>query len=557
MLFCRNPIYWALESINSKLYLIKNTKNFRCNKKNFIFETLNHFKVIKVKRTMKKNLFSLAILIGSITACFSQTGTSQATAINLGTFTGTPISTSGSNVSGFTNCFTGKMNQKSPDVFFRFTVTNGIGVDINTLKTTSQFDTYIHLAQEVSSTQYVVIDDNDDLPGGNASGITRYLDPGTYLIIVEGYSNYTGTFNLDIALKSGVDISPIYNFIYGDKIINGASVGPDTVTFSNPKYIVYRISNNGFTALSGDIEYQIYMSDDNILNSATDVLFTSGTKSVTDFKPGSNIYISYNFSSRFTRNQIMNKFFFIVVDPSNKIAEINETNNTKEMSTVPGYYYNNAIQLGKLEKGQTYKTTVNNSPGLGFYNQGNQESADVFVEFTLAEDANVSFSLCNSKISDSYFTLWESYYERALVGFNDDYCGFESSYSVNLKSVGRVFHAQLEGYKANYGDITMEIAVSSLKSSEESTTNIEEIDTHKTATLTVAPNPAQKSIKISGVELNEESVIQIYSASGKEVKKIVGISDTNIDISDLENGIYHLNVINNNAPVSTKFIIEK
>lgn len=508
---------------------------------------------------MKTKLLLMTALIISSLFCFAQSGTTQGTAIDLGTFTGQIISVNGSNISGFNNCFTGLRNQTSPDVFYRFTITSGLGVEINTLNTTSGFDTFLHLAIEESSTQYSVIEDNDDFGGLSTSKIVRYLFPGTYLIIVEGYTNNTGNYNLEISRKPGVNLSINKPNFRGEKIINGSMVVPDTVTFNNPKYLSFKITNSAFDVFSGNIEYQVFMSDDNQLNILIDELFTSGTITNTNFLPATSIFVSYDFSSRYTKSQIMNKFFFIIIDPNNKIAETNETDNNKELSTIPGYYFNNPIQLGNLIKGQEYSIVVNNSPGNGFYNHGNQQSADVFVEFTLAEDANVSFTLCNSKISDSYLTLWESYYTRTNIGYNDDYCKLQSFYSKNLTAQNSIYHVQLEGYNSNNGEITLEVSVSGLKSGEENSVvlNADEIDDSKIEKLSVTPNPAQNSITISGVEIDESSVIEIISMNGKITKRFVGTTNTNVDISDLENGMYYILVTNNVNSESTKLIIKK
>ncbi|MCF6366535.1 MAG: GEVED domain-containing protein [Bacteroidales bacterium] len=73
--------------------------------------------------------------------------------------------------------------------------------------------------------------------------------------------------------------------------------------------------------------------------------------------------------------------------------------------------------------------------------------------------------------------------------------------------------------------------------------------------LYIYPNPAQNIITVYLKNMNENSIVQIYSITGSLIKE-VQISEYNnqINISDLPNGIYNLRLIQNNKLVTGRFI---
>jgi len=123
------------------------------------------------------------------------TGNTFGTPIVIGTL---PYSTTGDNLAAncWTNAYTGLNNQSSADVFYQFVMPAcNDSVNINTCTGTG-FDTYIHLLDNAGN-QIASNDDNCGLQSTiNFSGLT----PGaTYYVVVEGFSNNTGTYGLSVS----------------------------------------------------------------------------------------------------------------------------------------------------------------------------------------------------------------------------------------------------------------------------------------------------------------------------------------------------------------------
>ena len=89
--------------------------------------------------------------------------------------------------------------------------------------------------------------------------------------------------------------------------------------------------------------------------------------------------------------------------------------------------------------------------------------------------------------------------------------------------------------------------------------------TSKENTLFIAPNPAKSQITIhSNQPFNSSSKIFILNVNGQIVKKqmeIVANSDDkltfNLDVSDLNDGIYFAKIINDTNSKTIKFILKK
>ena len=74
--------------------------------------------------------------------------------------------------------------------------------------------------------------------------------------------------------------------------------------------------------------------------------------------------------------------------------------------------------------------------------------------------------------------------------------------------------------------------------------------------FTLYPNPANQSIKIQGIDLNNEVHIKIISIDGKTMKDEIATQST-INVSDLNSGMYFLELIDNKGKTGvTKFIKE-
>jgi hypothetical protein len=108
--------------------------------------------------------------------------------------------------------FTNFGNNNAPDVFYTFTLAETTVLDIHTCG--SEFDTYLRLFDD-TLTQVAYNDDGcSGWPTGlgSASWIEQYeADPGTYYIMVEGFSSYSGYYELTVEEY----IPPVYGDLTG------------------------------------------------------------------------------------------------------------------------------------------------------------------------------------------------------------------------------------------------------------------------------------------------------------------------------------------------------
>lgn len=69
-------------------------------------------------------------------------------------------------------------------------------------------------------------------------------------------------------------------------------------------------------------------------------------------------------------------------------------------------------------------------------------------------------------------------------------------------------------------------------------------------TFQIFPNPAKQLFKVKlPVEVTKEDYLQIYNSTGILVKEIEISQETEIDISDLSDGLYFISLENHTAPV--------
>lgn len=120
------------------------------------------------------------------TISFERPGDSQVTAIDAGAFSQSMDYHDNRSTRSYTNQYSG---QSTKDVFYKFTLTNGMIVTL-THEGSSVTDTYMHLLNSAGTR----IAYNDDYSGvGHCrniynSYIRTYLEPGTYYVVSEGYS---------------------------------------------------------------------------------------------------------------------------------------------------------------------------------------------------------------------------------------------------------------------------------------------------------------------------------------------------------------------------------
>ena len=95
------------------------------------------------------------------------------------------------------NGYQNNMGQASDDIYYRFTLT--VPASLSASLCGSTFDTYLHLL-DASGTVLQSNDDNGPLCAGTQSSLQRQLSVGTYYIVTEGYSSYSGNLVLSLSL---------------------------------------------------------------------------------------------------------------------------------------------------------------------------------------------------------------------------------------------------------------------------------------------------------------------------------------------------------------------
>jgi hypothetical protein len=85
-------------------------------------------------------------------------------------------------------------------------------------------------------------------------------------------------------------------------------------------------------------------------------------------------------------------------------------------------------------------------------------------------------------------------------------------------------------------------------------TGVEQIVTNKI--IKIYPTITDRSITIENPTLEKEMYVKIYSLSGKLKKvEIINSKKCNIDIGDLENGLYFISLYQQNKRIITKHLI--
>lgn len=145
--------------------------------------------------------------------------------------------------SNSTQAYTSTLSGGQPgaDVWYQFTICQTSDVTISTCNATTDFDTYIHLANS-GGTILNTSDDNCSafpLNGLNRkSSITRTnLAPGTYYAVIEGFGSAQGVFQLDVDITprpSPTTISGLPASICVDAAPIILSANPAGGTFSGP-----------------------------------------------------------------------------------------------------------------------------------------------------------------------------------------------------------------------------------------------------------------------------------------------------------------------------------
>lgn len=94
--------------------------------------------------------------------------------------------------------YTNTGGQPSKDIYYRFTLSESSSVVISTDNPATGFDTWVTLYDQ----SHNVIAEADQGGTNNTSVLTIDLCPGTYLVAVEGYDNWSGVYELSITASA-------------------------------------------------------------------------------------------------------------------------------------------------------------------------------------------------------------------------------------------------------------------------------------------------------------------------------------------------------------------
>jgi type IX secretion system substrate protein/pre-peptidase len=91
--------------------------------------------------------------------------------------------------------------QSGPDVYYRFVLDQRASVTISTDHGYTDFDTYLTL---LNSSGEAITNNDDVVPGSNTKSViaNEPLCAGTYFVVVEGFQDYTGDFELSVLAES-------------------------------------------------------------------------------------------------------------------------------------------------------------------------------------------------------------------------------------------------------------------------------------------------------------------------------------------------------------------
>jgi len=88
----------------------------------------------------------------------------------------------------------------SPEICYGFSLSQATNVSVSLCG--SNFDTFLEIRDQNGTVLYSN-DDNGILCSGTKSSLSQVLQPGSYIIVTEGYSNYTGNIAVDVQIQGG------------------------------------------------------------------------------------------------------------------------------------------------------------------------------------------------------------------------------------------------------------------------------------------------------------------------------------------------------------------
>ncbi|HHH53943.1 MAG TPA: T9SS type A sorting domain-containing protein [Bacteroidetes bacterium] len=85
-----------------------------------------------------------------------------------------------------------------------------------------------------------------------------------------------------------------------------------------------------------------------------------------------------------------------------------------------------------------------------------------------------------------------------------------------------------------------------------------EADNNEITKQIIYPNPANNELNINLGNVTESMIVEIYNTDGKKViYKKISTSRGKIDISDVQSGVYFVNILKDNGEAITKKVFIK
>lgn len=375
-------------------------------------------------RTKNLSIILLSFIILSPLVIYAQSGNGRTNAINAGGFQACGIrnySDARSNY-GFSNNYSNSNypqpdGQPSPDVWYTFTVSDIVDIQISTCGTTG-FDTYIHLLDPSG----YLITGNDNAACGTASTITyNGLTAGTYYAVVEGNGSSTGSYVLNIGtLSSSCGSAPLGDNMSNPIVFNTFSPCGGSVSDSRWNSAF----GNDYGQPSKDIFYRI------TLPSAMTVTVShcgSNFDTYVTILNSSGGYVTYNndnnnspcqSSQAYLQTTLPAGTYYVVSEGygSNTGFIVTTITAASALPPPPGANMTNAIYAGTFSGVSSFSDSRSNAePCLG--DDYGQPGNDIFYKFTLTKALSVVLSHCGSEI-DTYLHLLNSAGE--LISSNDN-----------------------------------------------------------------------------------------------------------------------------------------
>jgi len=292
------------------------------------------------------------------------------------------------NTCGFANDFAGYYT--SADVVYQFTVSATSTVVLD-MCTGTDYDSYLYLCDPSQA----IITYNDDYCGG-ASYLSYTVGPGTYYIVVEGFSSYCGNYTLQVSLSDVT--APV----------------PDVATLPN---------------VTGDGTVNVLTTP-----TATDACEGSIAGTTTDpltYSVPGTYTITWTYNDGLGNTSTQTQTVVVVANPI-VIGEL----------------------IGVYDCGQPAYSNSQNTCLLT--NDVQNGSGDAVYQFTVSANATVVMDMCTGTTFDSFIYLCDA--GMTVLASNDDYCGTASYLSYNVTP--GTYNIIVEGYwDGACGNYTLQVSV--------------------------------------------------------------------------------------------------